>query len=71
MIKAILLAVFMALPVAEYSEDGQYMRLYNGTEQAFYCWVDLTDGRRLGGILYAGRASPWRHRSQVIDWECE
>jgi hypothetical protein len=71
MIKALILAVYMAFPVMEHSEDGQFVRIYNGTPDPFYCWIVLDNGRNIGRILYAGQATPWRYRYQIIDWGCE
>lgn len=67
-IALVLAVVGESVPIAEY--DGEWFRLFNPGPDAYYCIVELHDGRGWGSMLYPKQYSNWFHTEAIAFWEC-
>jgi hypothetical protein len=69
-ILVLLLAMAYGGIVEEFSPDGDWFRLYNSGEEAYYCYVEAPGGP-YGRMMYPGQRTPWYRLEGYTAWECE
>jgi hypothetical protein len=59
-----------AEPYIQYSEDGQYFRIYNPDHSGYYCTIAIGGEYPFEKIVRAGYTTRWYPAWLGFAWEC-
>jgi hypothetical protein len=63
-------ALAYGMPTVQYSDDGEYFRLYNSDNRYYYCIIVVGQNYPFEKMLNAGYATRWYPTRYGFDWEC-
>jgi hypothetical protein len=63
-------ALAYSMPVVQYSEDGEYFRLYNPEDRYYYCIIVVGNNYPFEKLINAGYTTRWYPTRYGFNWEC-